>query len=43
MQKQYGPFVDCDLTGDSEMTHRPGNSGPFFCFACGSINHDESE
>jgi len=41
VRKQYGPTVKCTFTGDLATTHRPGNSGPFFCMNCGETDHPE--
>lgn len=38
--KQYGPFVHCTFTGDIASTHRPANSGPFYCMNCGETDHE---
>lgn len=43
MSKQYGPDVECTFTERDEATHRPGNSGPFFCMACGATDHEEAQ
>lgn len=38
--REFGPLVNCPETGTHEDSHRPGNSGPFFCKACGATDHE---